>query len=69
MYLIAFSVALGALLVFLKVSEEIWTVLAAATALVFTIWGFALAPWPVQLLLVSLLFAWERLYLFKERRL
>ncbi len=67
MYLIALAVALGALLVFFTVSEDIWTVLAAATALVFSIWGFALAPWPVQLLLVSIVLGWERLYLLKER--
>lgn len=67
MYLIVLAVALGALLVFFRVSEDIWSILAAATALVFSIWGFALTPWPVQLILVWLVLGWERIYLLKER--
>lgn len=67
MYLIALAVALGAILVFFKVSEDMWAVLALATALVFSIWGFALAPWPVQLLLVLIVLGWEHLYWLKEQ--
>lgn len=50
------SIAIGSILLYQRVSDELWRVLAAGTAMVCLIWGFAIAHWSVQLLgLVALL--------------
>ncbi len=60
--------SLGALWVFFKTSQDVYTVLAAAVGVICFIWGFALAPMHLQLLLVVILLALERLYSIKEGR-
>ncbi|MBW4496201.1 MAG: hypothetical protein KME26_24630 [Oscillatoria princeps RMCB-10] len=67
-YLIALAMSLGAIWVFFKTSQEVYTVLAAAVGIICFIWGFALAPWHLQLLLVVILLVLERLYAMKEGR-
>jgi hypothetical protein len=66
MYLLPLAFAIGATWVFVKTSEDISAVLAAATALISIIWGFAISPWPLQLLLLVILLGFERLYLKKR---
>ncbi|WP_242072364.1 hypothetical protein [Microcoleus sp. FACHB-68] len=68
-YLIPLAVALGASWVFSKTSEDVYTILCAGTAIICLIWGFALAPWQLQLLLLLILLGIERIYLRNERRL
>jgi hypothetical protein len=67
-YLIALAMSLGALWVFVKTSQDVYIVLAAAVGIICFIWGFALAPWHLQLLLVVILLALERFYSMKEGR-
>lgn len=58
--------AFGSLLILLKASHEISRILAAGCGILCLIFGFALAPWPVQFLIVFLLLALERLYPFRR---
>lgn len=58
--------ALGSILIFLKASHELSRIIAVCSAIFCLICGFALAPWPVQLLIVLLLLGWERLYPFRR---
>jgi uncharacterized membrane protein YdfJ with MMPL/SSD domain len=62
-YLIALILAVGATHLFRRTSEDIYSVLAAVTAIVSLIVGFALAPWFVQLGVFAVLMRIDRLYL------
>lgn len=66
MYLLPLFLFLIAFWLFHKASEDIYSVLAAAIAVICLIWGLALAPWVVQLGMVILAIALERLYFVKE---
>lgn len=62
-YLTLLTISMGSACVYLRASADIPFVLAALTAVVCFIWGFALAPWMVQLLIVGLLIGFDKLYL------
>lgn len=66
LFLSLLILAVGSLLISLKASHEISRILAAGSAIFSLIFGFALAPWPVQFLIVFLLLALERLYPFRR---
>ena len=59
-------VAFGSILLSLKASHEISRILAGGCAIFCLILGFALAPWPIQLLIVALLLVVERMYPFRR---
>ena len=58
--------AFGSILLSLKASHEITRILAVGCAVFCLIFGFALAPWPIQILIVVLLLVWERMYPFRR---
>lgn len=58
--------AFGSILISLKASHEISRILATGFAIFCLIFGFAFAPWPVQLLIVLILLAVERRYSFRQ---
>ncbi|CAA9282161.1 hypothetical protein AVDCRST_MAG92-3619 [uncultured Coleofasciculus sp.] len=64
MYLIFLASALGSIFIFLRASQEILRLLAIGCAIFCSIFGFALAPWPIQLLIFLLILQMERLYPF-----
>lgn len=66
MFLVFLVSAVGSLLLSLRASHEIPRLLAAGSAIVCSICGFALAPWPVQLLIFFLILQLERLYPFRR---
>lgn len=68
-YLILLTISLGAIWVYSRTSHDIPFTLAALTAVVCFFWGFALAPWIVQLLILVFLMRMEKFYLAKERRI
>jgi hypothetical protein len=68
-YVILLTVAFLAVCVYLRSSHDIPFTLAALTAVVCFFWGFALAPWGIQLLIVVLLTQADKFYVPKERRL
>lgn len=68
-YLTLLTISLGSVWVYLRTSADVPYVLAALTAIVCFIWGFALAPWLVQLLIVGAVIGVDKLYLSKARRL
>ncbi|MBK4729786.1 hypothetical protein JJD41_07875 [Oxynema sp. CENA135] len=61
-YLTLLSIALGSGWIYLRTSADVPFVLAALTAVICFIWGFALAPWLVQLSIVGALVGLEKLY-------
>ena len=65
MYLLPLLLAVAALWLLHKTSEDIYTILAGGTAGILLIWGLALAPWFVQLSSVILVLRLERMYLIK----
>jgi len=66
LFLLLLILAFGSLLILLKASHEISRILAAGCAILCLIFGFGLAPWPVQFLIVFLLLVLERLYPFRR---
>lgn len=68
-YLILLAISLGAIWVYSRTSHDLPFTLAALTAVVCFFWGFALAPWIVQLLIVALLLRLDKFYFPNERRL
>lgn len=62
LYFFLLIMAVGSILISLKASHEISRILAAGCAIFCLILGFALAPWFIQVLIVVLLLALERLY-------
>lgn len=67
-YLTLLTIALGAGCLYIRSSKDITSVLAALTTIVCFIWGFAVAPWGVQLLILALLLGLDKLYLADARR-
>ncbi len=65
MYLLPLLLAVTALWLLHKTSEDIYTILAGGSAGILLIWGLALAPWFVQLGSVILVLSLERMYLIK----
>ncbi len=65
MYLLPLLLAVAALWLLHKTSEDIYTILAGGSAGILLIWGLALAPWFVQLGSVVLVFSLERMYFIK----
>ena len=55
-------IALASLFVYLRTSSDVSSALAAVCGIVCFIWGFAVAPWGVQLLIMGALFGVDRLY-------
>ena len=66
LFLLLLILACGSILISLKASHEISRILASGCAIFSLIFGFALAPWPIQLLIVALLLGVERLYPFRR---
>lgn len=56
--------AFGSILISRKASHEISRILAIGSTIFCLIFGFALAPWFIQLFIVVLLLGVERLYPF-----
>lgn len=58
--------ALGSIFVCVKATHEMPRMLAGGSAIFCGIWGFAIAPWPVQLLILILVLQLERFYPFRK---
>lgn len=67
-YLIPLLLALAAMRVFQKASEDITSILAIATAVICLIGGFVLSPWILKLVITLLVLALERIYLDKSAK-
>lgn len=61
-YIVLLTVSVGSVWIYNRTSEDISFVLAILTGLVCFFWGFACAPWLVQLLIVFGLLSLYRLY-------
>ncbi len=61
-YFLLLLCTFGSILISLKASHEISRIIAVGFAFFCLIFGFALSPWPIQLLIVTLLLSLERLY-------
>jgi len=59
--LLLLSIAIGSILLYQRVSHELWRVLAAGTAIVCLIWGFAIAHWSIHLLSLVVLLKFKEL--------
>lgn len=66
-YLTLLTIALGSVWMYKRSSADVSSVIAALTTVVCFIWGFAVAPWGVQLLIVGLLLALEKYYWSRTR--
>lgn len=58
--------ALGSIFICVKATHEMPRMLAGGSAIFCGIWGFAIAPWPVQLLILILVLQLERFYPFRK---
>jgi hypothetical protein len=58
--------ALGSILISLRASHEIPRILAGGSAIFCSLLGFALAPWPIQLLIFLLVLRLESWYPFRR---
>lgn len=61
-YIILLTVSVGSVWIYNRTSEDILFVLAILSGLVCFFWGFACAPWLVQLLIVVGLLTLYKLY-------
>jgi hypothetical protein len=61
-YITLLTIALASLFVYLRTSEDVPSVLAAFSGVLCFVWGFAVAPWGVQILIMGVLFGVERIY-------
>lgn len=68
-YLTLLTISFGSLWIYLRASGDVPFVLAALTAVVCFIWGFALAPWLVQLFIIGLVLGLDKFYFSKAGRL
>ena len=59
--------AIGSIFLSLRASHELSRLLAICSALFCSIVGFALAPWPIQLLIFLMILQLDRLYPFRRR--
>lgn len=62
-YILLLTVSLGSVWVYSKTSEDISFILATVTGLICFFWGFACAPWLVQLSIVAILLRLYKIYL------
>ncbi|MGC9502543.1 hypothetical protein [Baaleninema sp.] len=67
-YVVALAIAGSSIWWFRQTSEDIYCILAGGTALISLILGFAAAPWPVQVGIVTALMLLERFYIEQQRR-
>lgn len=67
MFLMLLVTAIGSIFISLRASHELLRLLAIGSAIFCSIFGFALAPWPVQLLIFLLILQLEKLYPFRRR--
>lgn len=58
--------ALGSIFICIKASHEMPRLLAGGAAIFCGIWGFALAPWPAQILVLIIVLQLERFYPFRR---
>lgn len=65
-FLILLISAIASLWLSLRASHEVSRVLAIGSAIFCLIFGFAMAPWAIQVLIVLSLLAIERLYPFRK---
>lgn len=54
--------AIGSIFISMRATQELPRLLAVGSALCCSIVGFALAPWPIQLLIFLMILQLERLY-------
>ncbi|NER36831.1 MAG: hypothetical protein F6J93_23155 [Oscillatoria sp. SIO1A7] len=66
-YLTLLTIAFGSVWMYKRSSADVFSVIAALTTVICFIWGFAVAPWGVQLLIVGLLLAIEKYYWSRAR--
>lgn len=66
LFIIFLVSALGSILVALRASHEIPRLLAVASAVLCSIFCFAMTPWPIQLLIFLLILQLERLSPFRR---
>jgi hypothetical protein len=66
MFSILLISAIGSIFICIKATHEMTRMLAGGSAIFCGIWGFALAPWPVQLLTLILVLQLERFYPFRK---
>ncbi|NEP30222.1 MULTISPECIES: hypothetical protein [Moorena] len=66
LFLILLVTALGSILISWRVSHEIPRLLGVGSTIVCLIFGFAMAPWPVQVLMLLLILSLERFYPFSR---
>ena len=59
--------AIGSIFIYLRASHELPRLLAIGSAIFCSIWGFALAPWPIQLLIFVMILQLEKLYPLRRR--
>ena len=65
-FFILLAIAIGSILISRRASHEIPRLLAAGCAIFCSIYAFALAPWPIQVLIFLLILQLERLYPFRR---
>ncbi len=68
-FLILLVSAIGSIWLSLRASHEVPRVLAVGSAIFCLIFGFALAPWPIQVLIGLFLLSLERLYPYRRTAL
>lgn len=61
--------AIGSIYLSLRASHEVSRVLAISSAICCSIFTFALAPWPIQILIFILLLGLEGFYPFRKTAL
>lgn len=66
MSLMLILTAIGSIFISLRASHELSRLLAIGSAIFCSILGFALAQWPIQLLIFLLILQVERLYPFRR---
>ncbi len=68
-FLILLVSAIGSIWLSLRTSHEVPRVLAFGSATFCLIFGFALAPWPIQLVIFLLILRVERMYSLRKTAL
>lgn len=66
--LVLFLVALLTLWVIFHSTKDIYKLLAGLTTVITFIWGFALAPWPLQVIIVLGVLGMEEFYGLRNHR-
>jgi hypothetical protein len=66
LFLVLLVSAIGSILIYLRASHEISRLLALGSAIVCSLFAFAMAPWPIQLLIFLLILRLEWWYPFSR---